>query len=250
MKSVLAALLLVITFTSLTVAQVRPQRVRTVEGVMADRLAKKVSPVYPAMARKARIQGVVVLQVEINKSGDVENLQVISGHPMFAGAAIDAVKQWEYKPYLLNGEPVDVETRVTVNFTLAGNPPAEGVVGDAPGGIPRGEEGGIISNVPVEAARPGVVRASEGVMAGLVVSKVAPGYPADAKQARIQGTVLMTVIIDKEGNVSNIQLVSGHPILAPAAIDAVKQWKYRPYLLNGAPVEVETQVQVNFTLAS
>jgi protein TonB len=60
----------------------------------------------------------------------------------------------------------------------------------------------------------------------------------------------MRVTVDKEGNVANIQLISGHPILAPAAIDAVKQWKYRPYLLNGMPVEIETQVTVNFTLAS
>jgi protein TonB len=60
----------------------------------------------------------------------------------------------------------------------------------------------------------------------------------------------MKVIVDKEGNVANIQLISGHPLLAPAAIDALKQWKYRPYLLNGMPVEIETQVQVNFTLAS
>jgi protein TonB len=58
----------------------------------------------------------------------------------------------------------------------------------------------------------------------------------------------MNVIVDKEGNVANIQLISGHPLLAPAAIDAVKQWKYKPYLLNESPVEVETQVHVNFTL--
>jgi protein TonB len=87
-------------------------------------------------------------------------------------------------------------------------------------------------------------------MAGLLVSKVAPDYPADAKQARIQGTVVMRVIVDKEGNVANIQLISGHPILAPAAFDAVKLWKYKPYLLNGMPIEVETQVAVNFTLVS
>jgi protein TonB len=58
----------------------------------------------------------------------------------------------------------------------------------------------------------------------------------------------MQVILDKQGNVANIQLISGHPLLAPPAIDAVKQWKYKPYLLNETPVEVETQVQVNFTL--
>jgi len=217
---------------------------------MADLIVKKVAPVYPPMGRKARIQGTVVLRVEIGKSGNVESIQMVSGHPVLAPAAIEAVKQWEYKPYLLNGEPVDVETRVMVSFTLAGNPPAEGVVGDMPGGIPRDEEGGIISNVPAERGRPGVVRGSQAVMAGLLVSKVAPDYPVDAKQARIQGTVVMKVIVDKEGNVANIQLISGHPLLAPAAIDALKQWKYRPYLLNGMPVEIETQVQVNFTLAS
>lgn len=126
---------------------------------------------------------------------------------------------------------------------------AEGVVGDAPGGIPPGGRGGIISGAPVDADRPGVVRVSQGVMSGLLVSKAPPDYPADAKQARIQGTVVVRVVVDKEGNVSNIQLISGHPLLAPAAIEAVKQWKYRPYLLNGAPVEIETQIQVNFTLA-
>src|ERR1700676_4418238 len=95
----------------------------------------------------------------------------------------------------------------------------------------------------------GVVRVSQGVMAGLLVSKVAPEYPAHAKQARIQGAVLMRVIVNKEGNVANIKLISGHSLLGPAAIDAVKQWKYRPYLLNEVPVEVESRVQDTFTLA-
>src|ERR1700722_293519 len=242
----LAVALLLISLT--TVASSRdagPQGVEVADARMSGLIVKKVAPVYPPMARKARIQGTVILRVQISKSGNVENIQLVSGHSMLAPAAIEAVKQWEYKPYLLNGEPVDVETRVTLNFTIAGNPPADGVGGDMPGGIPRGEEGGIISNVPVEPDRPGRVRVSQGVMAGLSVSKVAPDYPADAKQARIQGTVVMRVIVDKEGNVANIQLISGHPILAPAAIDAVKQWKYRPYLLNGMPIEVETQVAVN-----
>ena len=87
-------------------------------------------------------------------------------------------------------------------------------------------------------------------MASFLVTKVPPEYPPDAKDQHIQGVVLLRVIIDRQGNVSNIQLISGHPKLAPAAIEAVKQWKYRSYLLNGAPVEIETQVQVNFTLAN
>ncbi|MFZ0864958.1 MAG: energy transducer TonB [Candidatus Sulfotelmatobacter sp.] len=230
-----------------------PQRVRVSQDVAQGLILKKVNPIYPPTARQARIQGTVILKVQINKSGDVASMQLVSGHPMLASAAIDAVKQWKYKPYLLNGEPVDVETRVMVNFAFSDNPPPEGVVGDMPGGIPPDEQGGIAPSNPGDANHPAVpqrVRVSQGVMAGLVVTKVPPEYPPDAKDHGIQGTVVMRVNVDKEGNVSNIQLISGHPLLAPAAIDAVKQWKYKPYLLNGMPVEIETQIQVNFTLAN
>ena len=82
----------------------------------------------------------------------------------------------------------------------------------------------------------------------MIISKVQPTYPPDARAARIQGSVVMAVVIGKDGNVQEVSLVSGHPMLAPAAIDAVKQWKYRPYLLNGQAVEVDTQITVNFTL--
>jgi len=77
---------------------------------------------------------------------------------------------------------------------------------------------------------------------------VNPEYPSDAREQHIQGVVILKVNIDKEGNVYNVELISGHPLLAPAAMAAVRQWKYKPYLLNGMPVEVETQVQVNFVL--
>ena len=83
-------------------------------------LITKVQPTYPPLARQARIQGTVLLQAEISKDGTIENLRLISGHPMLAPAAIEAVKQWKYKPYMLNGEPVEVETQIQVNFTLAG----------------------------------------------------------------------------------------------------------------------------------
>jgi protein TonB len=97
-----------------------PQRVRVSSGVSTGMLVRRVQPNYPPLARQARIQGVVVLQAQISKDGNIENLQLISGHPMLAPAAIEAVKQWKYKPYLLNGEPVEVETQVQVNFTLSG----------------------------------------------------------------------------------------------------------------------------------
>jgi len=93
------------------------------------------------------------------------------------------------------------------------------------------------------------VRVSSGVEQGLLLTKVQPEYPADAREARIQGVVILQATIDNEGNIAQLELISGHPMLAPAAIEAVKQWKYRPYLLNGDPVQVETQIQVNFTLS-
>jgi TonB family protein len=205
---------------------------------MSAQIATKVIPVYPPLARQAGIQGMVLLKVQINKSGDIENIQLVSGHPMLAPAAIEAVKQWKYKPYLLNGEPVEVETEVTVNFTLADNPPAEG--GDS--GVIPSAQGNPQVGVPQR------VRVPQGVMSGLVLHKVQPEYPSDAKAQHIQGIAQFKAIIDKEGNVANLQLISGHPMLAPAAIDAVKQWKFRPYLLNGEPVEVEGMLTVSFTL--
>ena len=97
--------------------------------------------------------------------------------------------------------------------------------------------------------RPTRVRVSQGVVQGMVVSKTQPIYPPDAKAARVQGSVVIAVIIGRDGNVQSERMVSGDPLLAPAAMDAVKQWKYRPYVMNRTPVEVETQVTVNFTLS-
>jgi len=84
-------------------------------------LIHKVLPTYPPLARSARIQGQVVLQAVISKQGVIENLRMVAGHPMLVPAAIDAVRQWRYRPYILNNEPVEVETQITVNFSLGGN---------------------------------------------------------------------------------------------------------------------------------
>jgi periplasmic protein TonB len=78
------------------------------------------------------------------------------------------------------------------------------------------------------------------------LKKISPNYPEEARQQGIQGTVLLKVTINKEGKVYKTELISGHPSLAPAAIEAVQRWTYRPYVLNGVPVDVETQVQVRF----
>jgi TonB family protein len=250
-RPLVARLLLLITLTSLAASQAVPVGDSVDQNVMSVHLLKRVPPVYPPLARQARIQGTIILKVHITKSGDVANIQLVSGHPMLAPAAIEAVKQWKYDPYLLNGDPIEVVTNVAVNFTLAGAAPATGVTSNVSDGPAEGVVSGVVTNSPGDqpsSAFPERVRVSTGVEQRLLVTKVNPTYPPDARDQRIQGVVLLQATIDKEGNVASLQLISGHPLLAPAAIEAVKQWKYRPYLLNGNPVEVNTQIQVNFTL--
>src|SRR5579862_6022156 len=163
---------------------------------------------------------------------------------------------------IVNGQlrtPTKIPQKVQMIKEEEAPPPvmaSAGVVGGVPGGVPGGSMGGVMGSIlsatPVavpKIATPQRVRVSAGVQSGLLIRKVPPTYPPLARHARIQGTVLLQAQISKTGNIENLQLISGHPMLAPAAIEAVKQWKYKPYLLNGEPVEVETQVQVNFTLA-
>jgi protein TonB len=136
-----------------------------------------------------------------------------------------------------------------------------GVVGGVPGGIPGGQLGGVIGSVisstsslsavprfvPVTPQR---IRISGGVTRGLLIHREEPTYPPLARAARVQGDVVLSAIIDSNGQIQNLQLVSGHPMLVPAAIAAVKLWRYKPYLLNGQPVEVDTTITVIFVLSS
>ena len=180
--------------------------------------------------------------------------------PPPAAAPVHVVKQIQTD--IVNGQlrtPTKIPQKVQMIKEDEAPPPvmaSTGVVGGVPGGVPGGSMGGVIGSVlsstPTVApkiATPQRVRVSSGVVSGLLLRKVNPTYPPLARQARIQGVVVLQAQISKDGNIENLQLISGHPMLAPAAIEAVKQWKYKPYLLNGEPVEVETQVQVNFTLS-
>jgi periplasmic protein TonB len=139
-------------------------------------------------------------------------------------------------------------------------PSSSGIEGGVVGGVPGGQSGGVIGGVlgsivqsaPVAVPKivtPKRVPVSSGVVSGLLIHKVQPSYPPLAKQARISGSVILQAVIGKDGSIQGLKAVSGHPMLIPSALDAVRQWKYKPYILNGEPVEVDTQVTVNFTLA-
>jgi protein TonB len=131
-------------------------------------------------------------------------------------------------------------------------PPSAGVVGGVMGGVPGGTAGGVLGGLiqstapPPKVATPQKLRISSGVALGNKVSGNDPAYPQMAKIAHVQGDVVLQATISKSGSIENLRALSGHPILIQAAMEAVKDWKYRPYYLNNEPVEVETTITVKF----
>lgn len=191
------------------------------------KLIKEVKPVYPDVARKALVQGVVVLEAHIDKAGKVKDLEVVSGHPLFNQAAMDAVRQWEYVPYMPDGTPREVAFTVTVTFRLD------------PKETKRPPESGNASTLRLlTEERPKRVR------------EVVPIYPAEAMKQRLQGVVVVEAQIDHQGMVKDAKvLASPAECLSTAALTAVRQWRYEPYKRNGVPKEVIFTVTVTFSLA-
>ena len=135
-------------------------------------------------------------------------------------------------------------------------PDMGGMTGGVPGGVAGGSMGGVMGGVlgGVGAAPPppkpvgGRIRQGGNVQNAKLINRVQPQYPALARQTRISGTVRLHAIIGKDGSVQSLTLESGHPLLVQNALDAVRQWRYQPTLLNGEPVEVDTTIDVIFSL--
>ncbi|MGH9713599.1 MAG: energy transducer TonB [Candidatus Acidiferrales bacterium] len=132
-----------------------------------------------------------------------------------------------------------------------------GVVGGVPGGIAGGSAGGVLGGIiggagsglpPPPKANPSRIRVGGNVIAAALVRRVDPIYPPIAKTAHISGTVVLHAIIGKDGSVQNLEYVSGPPLLMRNAMDAIRQWRYKPTMLNGEPVEVDTTISVVFSL--
>ncbi|MGE5322733.1 MAG: energy transducer TonB [Actinomycetota bacterium] len=158
---------------------------------------------------------------------------------------------------VVNGElraPTRIPEKVKMIKEEAPPPSSGGVIGGVVGGVPGGTLGGVLGSIittphtsaPPAVAPPKRLRVSSGISEGMLTHRVEPIYPAIAQRAHIGGTVELRAIIAKDGTIQNLQVISGHPLLVSAAMDAVKQWRYRPYVLNGEPLEVETIVIVNF----
>jgi TonB family protein len=217
---------------------VSPESMHVSDQVAAGALINAPLPVYPPLAKIARVEGMVILQARIGTDGRVTELKVTSGHPMLVQAALDAVRGYIYKPFLLNGNPATVQTTVKIPFSLGeAGPDAKMETLNATNQASR-------INPPADL--PQTVRVGKAVAAGNLIEAPKPVYPPLAKAARILGVVVLSVRIGSDGHVVDAKLISGHPMLAQAAMDAVKQYVYKPYLLNGSPVDVVTIVDVPF----
>ena len=160
--------------------------------------------------------------------------------------------------------PTSTAISAPVHKTQEAPPPlvgtTAGVVGGVPGGVAGGIPGGALSEVlsstssapvPVKSFDPTPVkriRVAARVVEANLIRDVAPQYPPEAGRARIEGTVVLLAVIGTDGSVKDVRVENGLPILAQAAIDAVKQWRYKPYLIDGEPVEVDSRITINFTL--
>jgi TonB family protein len=211
--------------------------IRVSPGTMAGAILTKVDPVYPEMAKAAHVSGTVVLRATISKQGRVENVEWVSGPPMLISSSVDAVKQWTYSPYLLNGEPVEVATTINVNYTFGeAEPPAD----------PGAGEAGLTANVSTGV---GGSRMADGATTPIVIYTVEPQFTEEARKAKVMGTVLVKMTVDTEGRPENVHVVRriGYG-LDQKAVEAVSQYRFKPAMKHDKPVEEALNIEVNFQI--
>jgi TonB family protein len=243
-------------------------------NVTSAMLVHQVAPAYPPLAKTAHISGTVMLHALIAKDGTIEQLQVVSGPPLLLKSAMDAVQQWEYRPTLVNGDPVRVDTTISVVYTLGEKNPNNAGGSGSPSAAPGSstdlpptptvdlsqdpQKDAAASQTPANASsepnsstpKPKSIRVGGSVASANLIHQVRPIYPKDAKKQHITGTVMLHVIIAQNGSVKTVEYVNGPPELTSSAMEAVKQWRYKPTLIKGEPLQVDTTISVVFTLGN
>jgi len=209
--------------------------------VAPEHLIKRVEPVYPKEAKLRGLQGTVVMTGTIAADGTVKDIKVTSGDLILRAAAIDAVSQWRYEPYRVEGVATEVNRTIPVNFTMG-----LGTEADQHKIPPGSEVDAKVVPPPLPPPPAGVMRVSGRVMAGQLEKRVEPVFPADSIALDARGPVVLLATIKKTGEVGDVQVVSGPARFQSAALDAVKQWRYRPYEVDGAAVDVQATITLNF----
>ncbi len=224
------------------------------EKVKPPKLVREVQPVYPKEAAKAGVEGVVIMEATTDTFGRIAAVKILRSIPLLDQAAVDALKQWVYEPMVIDGKPHPVVFTVTMRFNLDDKkkPEVEAAVGGVQGGVQGGVEGGVVGGVP--GSKPDLqfegdaVRAVGKIEPPKLVKKVNPVYPEIARQGRVEGVVILEAKTDEDGNVVDARVLRSIRVLDQAAIDAVKQWKYEPLIIDGKAHKVVFTVTVRFVL--
>jgi TonB family protein len=236
------------------------------EQIKPPKLIKQVDPIYPEEARKAGVEGVVILEATTDTYGRVAGIKVLRSIPPLGQAAMDALKQWVYEPMVINGRPMPVVFTVTMQFKLddKNKPQVSGAVGGVQGGVQGGVsggvqgavEGGVVGGVlgggktaqDLKQFEGDAVRAVGEIKPPKLIKQVNPVYPEVARKGHVEGVVILEAKADEEGNIVDARILRSIPVLDQAAIDAVKQWKYEPLAIDGKPCKVLFTVTVRFML--
>ena len=192
-----------------------PMAVRVGGTVKAPMLIKRISPEYPVAALTARQQGVVILEATIGPNGKISEVKILRSIASLDGAAVDAVRQWEYEPTIIDEVAVPVMTSIAVEFKLTA---------------------------------PAPVRVGGAIKAPAQTKRVNPPYPREAQAAGVQGVVIMEATIGVDGKVTDVRVLRPIPLLDQAAVEAVRQWEYEATVVNGVAVPVVMTVTLNFAL--
>ena len=218
------------------------------DGVLAPVLVKEVKPQYTADAMRARVQGVVTLECVVQPDGAIGEARVTKSlNPGLDQEAIKAVKQWRFKPGRKDGKPVPVRVTLEVTFTLRDTPAAGGAAKPPLFPVRPLTPGDAGSAGQLEDAR--VYKPGAGVSAPVVVKEVKPQYTSDAKDAKIQGTVVLECVVRVDGTIGDVTVITSLDAgLDEEAIKAVKQWRFEPGTKDGKPVPVLVTLEMTFTL--
>lgn len=202
------------------------------------RVTYQLRPEYSEEARAAGLEGTCVLWLVVGADGKTRNITV--QRRLGSGLdekAIEALENFRFEPGMKDGKPVAVAVTAEVVFQLSGK--TETSILNVDGAILGA------SQTPPQPSQTPRIKLSNKDMKKLVVKRVGPVYPEIARNARLVGKCGVRVVLTPQGEIAEVRLDYGHPMIAPAAIDAVRKWKFRPYLLDGHPVEVEGEVEVN-----
>ena len=204
-----------------------------------------VRPTYPDEAKAKGLEGTVQVHLDIDEEGNVVKAEATSGDEVFKTPAVEAFKQWKFKPYIKGGHAVRVSTTLPMNFILPPPQPSDmATQSSGQTAVPGNANAAALT----QSDKPTVITVSKMVSEGLLIHQVKPEYPPLARFSHRQGSVILRAVIGKDGFIKSLRMVAGDKVFEEAAVTAVKQWKYRPYLLAGKPVEVDTQITVNFVL--